>query len=90
MTRVTSRIAVGVAAVAMAIVIAVSVVNWQVVGNSGISVNGWIALVLGVLATLGVGVGLMTLVFISSRRGYDDPPGEEREEGRAEDRGEER
>ena len=59
----------------MVIVIAVSAVNWNVVGNSGISLNGWIALILGVIVTLAVGVGLMTLVFISSRRGYDDPPG---------------
>jgi hypothetical protein len=24
--------------------------------------------------TLGLGVGLMALIFISNRRGYDDPP----------------
>jgi hypothetical protein len=62
------------ATVAMAIVIAVSAVNWEVIGASGISVNGWIALVLGVLVTLALGIGLMALVFISNRRGYDDPP----------------
>jgi len=32
--------------------------------------------VLGVLATLALGIGLMTLVFISNRRGYDEPPRE--------------
>jgi hypothetical protein len=62
------------AAVAVVIVAAVSVVNWNVIGNSGIDLNGWIALILGVLATLAVGIGLMSLIFISSRRGYDDPP----------------
>jgi hypothetical protein len=71
--RVTSWVAVGVAAVAMAVVVAVSAINWHVIGNAGISVNGWIALILGVLVTLALGIGLMTLVFISSRRGYDDP-----------------
>jgi hypothetical protein len=77
--RLGSAVALGVAVVAIAVVAAVSVVNWQAIGNSGISLNGWIALVLGVLATLAVGVGLMSLVFISSRRGYDDPPqGEDR------------
>ena len=30
-------------------------------------------MVLGVLVTLALGIGLMALVFISSRRGYDEP-----------------
>ena len=60
--------------IAVAIVAAVSVWNWNVIGDSGIDLNGWIALVLGVLATLAVGAGLMALVFISNRRGYDEPP----------------
>ena len=30
-------------------------------------------MVLGVLVALAVGIGLMALVFISSRRGYDEP-----------------
>jgi hypothetical protein len=37
-----------------------------------IGVHGWVALALGVALSLGVGVGLMALVFYSSRRGYDD------------------
>lgn len=37
-----------------------------------IGVHGWIALSLGVVLSLVVGGGLMALVFISSRRGYDD------------------
>ncbi len=37
-----------------------------------IGVHGWIALSLGVVLSLAVGGGLMALVFISSRRGYDD------------------
>lgn len=60
--------------IAVAIVAAVSVWNWNVIGDSGIDLNGWIALILGVLATLAVGVGLMALIFISNRRGYDEPP----------------
>lgn len=75
MKRSTVWIAVIGAALAVAIVAAVSVWNWNIIGNSGIDLNGWIALVLGVLATLAVGVGLMSLVFISSRGGYDEPPG---------------
>lgn len=65
------------ATVAVAIVAVISVVNWNVIGDSGIDLNGWIALVLGVLVTLAVGVGLMALIFISNRRGYDEPPGKD-------------
>jgi hypothetical protein len=36
------------------------------------SIHGWIALTLGVVVTMAVGVGLMALVFFSARRGYDD------------------
>ena len=35
--------------------------------------QGWIALGLGVVFSLIVGIGLMTLLFYSSRRGYDEP-----------------
>jgi presenilin-like A22 family membrane protease len=65
------------AIVAVAMVAAVSVWNWYIIGNSGIDLNGWIALILGVSATLAVGVGLMALIFISNRRGYDEPPGKD-------------
>jgi hypothetical protein len=74
--RLGTWIAVGVVALLVATVAVVSVVNWLVIGAAGIDLNGWIALFLGVFATLGLGIGLMSLVFISSRRGYDDPPGE--------------
>lgn len=78
MKRRTTWIAIGAAVLAVAIAVVVAAVNWNVVGNSGIDANGWIALVLGVLATLAVGIGLMALVFISNRRGYDDLTGTDR------------
>jgi hypothetical protein len=34
----------------------------------------YVALVLGAFTAVLVGLGLMTLVFYSSRRGYDEPP----------------
>jgi hypothetical protein len=34
----------------------------------------YIAMTLGVVFSLAVGIGLMALVFYSSRRGHDDPP----------------
>jgi hypothetical protein len=69
--------AVVIAVAAVAAVAVVSAINWNVLGDTGIDVNGWIALILGVLATLAVGVGLMTLIFISNRRGYDNPSGKD-------------
>jgi hypothetical protein len=47
---------------------------WLLAGMDAveIGVHGWIALILGAIFSLAVGGGLMALVFISSRRGYDD------------------
>jgi len=68
MTRFKNAIAVAVAVVVMAIIIGVAIVNWREIGETGIDLNGWIALTLGVLVTLGLGVGLMALIFISPAR----------------------
>jgi hypothetical protein len=48
---------------------------WQTIGDVELSLHGTVALALGVLASLGLGVGLMFLVFYSSRRGHDDDAG---------------
>jgi hypothetical protein len=69
-----SWVALGAAIALVVVVVAVSVFNWNVLGNSGIDLNGWIALILGVVVTLAVGIGLMALIFISNRLGYDEPP----------------
>ena len=45
--------------------------QWIGIGDSEISGAGWLAMGLGVIVTLGLGFGLMALVFISNRRGYD-------------------
>jgi hypothetical protein len=39
---------------------------------SAMSMHGWIALGLGTFLSLALGGGLMTLVFHSARKGYDD------------------
>jgi hypothetical protein len=44
-------------------------------GLPAISMHGWIALGLGTVLSLVVGVGLMALVFYSARRGFDDGAG---------------
>jgi len=73
--RLRNWIAIGAAVTVVSIAVVVSATNWHVIGDVGIDLNGWIALILGVVATLALGIGLMALVFISNRRGYDDPPG---------------
>jgi hypothetical protein len=50
---------------------------------SYMSIHGWIALILCTVFTLGIGGGLMALVFHSAHKGYDDqikvdvPPSDE-------------
>ncbi len=43
-------------------------------GQVDIPIEGYIALALGIVLSLVVGIGLMALVFYSSRSGYDEPP----------------
>lgn len=50
------------------------VVGWgttDVEGSQAMSTGGYIAMTLGIVATLALGVGLMALVFYSSRKGHD-------------------
>jgi hypothetical protein len=71
----SSWIAAGIAVAVVVALVVVSVGNWERIGDVGIGLNGWIALLLGIVVTMAVGIGLMALIFISSRRGYDEPPG---------------
>jgi hypothetical protein len=59
--------------IVVAAVFAAAARLWVGLGDIEIGVGGWVAMVLGVLATLALGIGLMALVFISNRRGYDEP-----------------
>jgi hypothetical protein len=45
---------------------------WQGIGAVDIGTHGLIALALGVGFSLALGIGLMRLVYYSSRRGFDD------------------
>ena len=76
--RRSAWIAVAAALAAVGGVFAVVFSLWGEVGDSSISPAGWLAMILGVLATLTLGIGLMSLVFISSRHGYDDDGGDHR------------
>ena len=68
----TVFIAVIVAVVAVLAVGAVVVVAIAQIGDVQMSAAGWSAMLLGIVVTLGLGFGLMSLVFISNRRGYDE------------------
>ena len=62
------------AAIVLALV-AIGIYTWRSLGPTRMDANGYIALVLGVLGTVGLGVGLMALLFFSHRYGYDDAAG---------------
>lgn len=48
---------------------------WLDLEGVSLGFHGWLALGLGVGVSLVLGVGLMALVFLSARRGYDDAGG---------------
>jgi hypothetical protein len=65
-------------ATAVVIVLAlagIGIYTWWSLGAVEIDANGYMAMVLGVLGTMGLGVGLMALVFFSHRYGYDEKAG---------------
>jgi hypothetical protein len=51
----------------------VSYLGWTSAAGTEVPASGYVALALGVVASLAVGLGLMALVFYSSRAGYDEP-----------------
>jgi len=67
-----SWIALAVAAAVVGAVLVVVAGLWAAIGNSEISPAGWVALILGIILTLALAIGLMSLMFFSSRHGYDD------------------
>jgi hypothetical protein len=55
----------------VAVLAAAVAVLWASSGDSEVTVEGEIALALGVIATVLLGGGLMTVVFLSDRTGRD-------------------
>jgi hypothetical protein len=72
--RSTTRTWVALAAAAGAVlaVVVVTAELWSSIGDSEISLAGELAMIFGVVVALALGIGLMLLVFLSSRRGYDE------------------
>ncbi|WP_375786983.1 hypothetical protein ACE10Z_05235 [Bradyrhizobium sp. Pha-3] len=50
----------------------VAYLGWSI-GDANVPTSGYIAMGFGVMFSLLVGIGLMTLLFYSSRKGYDEP-----------------
>ncbi|MGY3442787.1 hypothetical protein [Bradyrhizobium sp. USDA 4473] len=58
----------------LAATLVIAVLGWSSGSGADVPASGYVALALGVLFSLAVGLGLMGLVFYSSRGGYDEPP----------------
>ena len=63
------------AAVLAACLVGIGIYAWYTLRDSELSVAAVIALVLGLVFTGALGIGLMSLVFYSSREGFDDEAG---------------
>ncbi|WP_210161245.1 hypothetical protein [Bradyrhizobium sp. ORS 285] len=55
-------------------VIVVAILGWSSAEGTDVPSSGYAALAIGVVFSMVCGVGLMVLVFYSSRAGYDEPP----------------
>jgi hypothetical protein len=54
-------------------VIFIAVWGWMSAAGTDVPAAGYLAMAFGVVVSLVVGIGLMALVFYSSRAGYDEP-----------------
>jgi hypothetical protein len=70
-----SKLGIVVAALLSTAAMAVAYSAWRSLADVEMSVAGYIAMILGGLATLAVGVGLMGLLFWSNRHGFDERAG---------------
>ena len=65
----------------LGLVVAASWVVWRELGQIDLGFHGWVALILGSVAMVDLGGGLMWLSFYSSRSGHDSAahydPGDE-------------
>jgi hypothetical protein len=79
-TTMSARMGVGswiILIVLLSLLVATGVViylGWTLANGTDVPPSGYAAMVFGVIISLGVGFGLMALIFYSSRKGYDEPP----------------
>jgi hypothetical protein len=62
----------------LAFAIVVSYYGWTSAAGTDVPESGYLAMALGIIFALVIGVGLMGLLFYSSRYGYDESPELER------------
>ncbi|HXQ51124.1 MAG TPA: hypothetical protein VN802_08535 [Stellaceae bacterium] len=78
-----SKLGVLIAGVLSLSMVAMAVYLWLSLGDVTMGAAGYLALIGGGVATLGLGAGLMGLVYYSNRHGYDEragsPPGQDRD-----------
>ncbi len=74
-----SKLGIAVAALLSASAMAIAYTAWRSMADVEMSSSGYIAMILGGVATVAVGVGLMALLFWSNRKGYDDAAGARQE-----------
>jgi len=51
----------------------IAYLGWMSGGDADVPTSGYVAMAFGVIFSLAVGIGLMALIFYSSRKGYDEP-----------------
>jgi hypothetical protein len=93
-----SRLGIVVAGAISLSMVALAVYSWISLGDVGMSLGGYLALIGGGVAVVALGAGLMGLVFYSNRTGFDaevgsvrrlndpPPPSRERANGHNPDR----
>jgi hypothetical protein len=70
-----NKLGIAVAAILSLSMVALAVYSWISLSDIEMDTGGLIALVLGGIATLGLGAGLMGLMFYSNRKGFDEDAG---------------
>ena len=51
----------------------IAYLGWMSGGDTEVPTSGYVAMAIGVIFSLLIGIGLMALLFYSSRKGYDEP-----------------
>ena len=70
-----SKLGIAVAAALAIAAMGIAWSAWRSMADVEVGTAGMIALILGAIATIALGGGLMALLFISNRRGFDDAAG---------------
>jgi hypothetical protein len=53
--------------------VVIAYLGWTSGGDTEVPASGYVAMAFGVIFSLAIGIGLMALLFYSSRKGYDEP-----------------